>query len=101
MSGTAIGVLLCASLDKADYKVLVGMTREPVLDVMCMNDLAFIRTPEAINANPLRRCSHRKQFFDEVITNSHTHYFTPFLLDDRQLGSSARLRIGRGLKRTP
>jgi hypothetical protein len=90
MSGTAIGVLLRASLDKADYKVLVGMTREPVLDVMCVNDLGFIRTPEAINANPLRGCSHRKQFFDEVITNSRTQYFTPFLLDDRQLGSSAR-----------
>jgi hypothetical protein len=65
MSGTAIGVLLRACLDQADYKMLVGMSREPVLDVMSMNDLDIIRMPEPVNANPLRICSHREQFFDE------------------------------------
>jgi hypothetical protein len=36
-----------------------------VLDVMSMNDLDIIRMPEPVNANPLRICSHREQFFDE------------------------------------
>lgn len=65
MPGTPIGVLLDAFLDEADYKMLVRMTCESVLDVMRMNDLGAIWTAEAINANPLRRCCHRAQFSDE------------------------------------
>jgi hypothetical protein len=54
MSGTAIGVLQGACLDKGDYRMLVGMTCESVLDVMCMYDLGVIWAREAINPNPFR-----------------------------------------------
>jgi hypothetical protein len=54
MSGAAIGVLLGACLDKSDYGMLVGMTCESVLNVMCMHDFSVIWAREAINANPFR-----------------------------------------------
>jgi hypothetical protein len=73
MPGTPIGVLLDAFLDKADYKMLVRMTCESVLDIMRMNDLGVIGTAEAINVNPLRSCCHRDQLSDEGLC-----YIPPF-----------------------
>jgi hypothetical protein len=61
MPDTAIGVLLDALLDDADYKMFMRMTREPVLDVMRVNQFGVIRMTEPIKANPLRKSRHREQ----------------------------------------
>src|SRR5207249_11504512 len=44
MPSMPIGVLLNPFLDKTDYEMLMCMTCESVLDVMCMNDFGVICT---------------------------------------------------------
>jgi hypothetical protein len=64
--GSPIRVLLNAFLHKTDYKMLMRMTCESVLDVMRMNDLSVIWMPDAKNASPLWGCCHEKQLSHEV-----------------------------------
>src|SRR5258708_18117946 len=66
MPSMPIGVLLNAFLDKTDYKMLMCMTCESVLDVMCMNNFGVICPADTINTNPLQGCCHEEQSSDKI-----------------------------------
>ena len=72
MPCTSINVLLNAFLDKTDYKMLMCMTCESVLDVMCMNDFGVICPADTINTNPLRGCCHEEQSSNKVFYKTAT-----------------------------